>query len=313
MAFTLYTSADAGAPALDGTAGSLQALLYACLVTGYGAKLAAGWSRPWLELSGNIAVFKPNDPQDAFYYVNDNGPGVGTFKEARIHMGMTHDGAGTLGITAPQNIGYPAGYFVRKSALLSTLAREWYMYADGKTAYLMINPGDTSAGFQPHLMGKALALSPLEAYPWLIAGKTAENTSASSFSYWGLGYWHTAADTGKHIASPVQADGSGTASALLCAALSTMRATDVANQWGVQGPGAPGPRTGILPMWDGLLVHDKEPRLRLRGLWSAYAAGGLVEPDTWTATINGVSRSFVVRRLSLTGIAVFETSDTLDL
>ena len=44
MSFTIYRSTDASPPVLNGTAGSLRALLLACLVDGYGAKAAAGWA-----------------------------------------------------------------------------------------------------------------------------------------------------------------------------------------------------------------------------------------------------------------------------
>jgi len=44
---TLYQSTDASAPALSNTAGSLIAVLRACLVTGYGAKAAAGWTEAY--------------------------------------------------------------------------------------------------------------------------------------------------------------------------------------------------------------------------------------------------------------------------
>lgn len=39
---TLFTSNDEGAPVLSASAGSLKALLKACLVTGYGNKTRAG-------------------------------------------------------------------------------------------------------------------------------------------------------------------------------------------------------------------------------------------------------------------------------
>lgn len=46
---TLYRSADPSAPVLTYAAGSMDALLKACLVDGYGAKPAAGWSRTVLD------------------------------------------------------------------------------------------------------------------------------------------------------------------------------------------------------------------------------------------------------------------------
>lgn len=45
MALTLYKSTDSGAPAMTSAAGSLISVLDACLVDGYGGKVAAGWSK----------------------------------------------------------------------------------------------------------------------------------------------------------------------------------------------------------------------------------------------------------------------------
>jgi predicted chitinase len=42
--WTEYMSTDAGAPVLDGNAGSMNTVLRAILVNGYGAKPAAGWT-----------------------------------------------------------------------------------------------------------------------------------------------------------------------------------------------------------------------------------------------------------------------------
>jgi len=44
---THYRSDDASAPVLSTAAGSFISLLDACLVTGYGAKAAAGWTKPY--------------------------------------------------------------------------------------------------------------------------------------------------------------------------------------------------------------------------------------------------------------------------
>lgn len=52
----VYSSSDSGAPTLPNTANALNALLYACLVTGYGSKAGAGWTRPYT--GTNLAVFR---------------------------------------------------------------------------------------------------------------------------------------------------------------------------------------------------------------------------------------------------------------
>ena len=45
MGVTVYRFDDAGAPTLSAAAGALISVLDACLVNGYGAKPAAGWTK----------------------------------------------------------------------------------------------------------------------------------------------------------------------------------------------------------------------------------------------------------------------------
>lgn len=53
----LYLSTDGGAPVVaGGSTGSLVAALHACLVTGYGSKDPAGWSRPFV--SGSVMALQ---------------------------------------------------------------------------------------------------------------------------------------------------------------------------------------------------------------------------------------------------------------
>ncbi len=55
MAITLYLSTDAGAPSLTNVAGSMIAVLDACLVNGYGAKAAAGFTKHASSISTKAA------------------------------------------------------------------------------------------------------------------------------------------------------------------------------------------------------------------------------------------------------------------
>lgn len=312
MPFTRYASTDSGAPVLNGVAGSLIDLLHAVLVTGYGTQAAAGWTRPWLSADTNEAVFQPDDDDDAFYYFNDNAPGAGAGREARFYMGMAHDGSGNLTNKCPQNTTLANGYFLRKSLSTATTARDWEIWADSKTAYIFTTPGDGSIYRMPYLIGKAIPVAPTEAYPWIISGRVVENSTNGSPTYNEMAIQDAAPHTYRAASCPVQADGSATGTDLQGGHLDVMMASTTATAIGTNGPGAPGPRTGILPLWDGLLIHDYEPRLHYRGLISAYCAGALGHGDTFTATIRGISRSYEV--LESTGGAIFilETSDTLD-
>jgi len=74
MAVTIYRSDDFGAPVLDHTvAGTILDVLKGCLVNGYGAKAAAGWTLAVEDLPNRQAIFRP-DPTlgtGMYYYVQD--------------------------------------------------------------------------------------------------------------------------------------------------------------------------------------------------------------------------------------------------
>lgn len=313
MAFTLYQHTDPGAPPIDGLPGSLQAMLYACLVTGYGAKPAAGWTRSWLDTGGNKAIFKPNDPQDAFFYFHDDSPNAYGGREATFWMGNTHDAAGNLTNKAPHNLGYTAGWCCHKSDLANATARPWKLYADGKTAILFIDSEDYPGEWRPYVWGKAVALSPVEAFPWLCTGKNVHASPTQVASYYPLLIHDEFPNTYNGASTPFYADGAATALPLQCAWLDALKPVVGPSSPDGWGAGAPGPRTGILPLWDGLLVHDREPRLKLRGLTLAYSASAIADGDTFSATVGGVLRTFIQCRLPGASALLVETSDTLDL
>lgn len=58
MATTVYKSSDASAPQMTSAAGSLLTVLDACLVNGYGAKPAAGWSKTVVDAGTHQAYYR---------------------------------------------------------------------------------------------------------------------------------------------------------------------------------------------------------------------------------------------------------------
>lgn len=98
MALTIYRSSDAGAPSLTGAAGSLIALLDACLRTGYGTKAGAGWTKPFT--GTNIAAFRQGAGGNGRYLrvwnARTSADGSGHFSaNVRGYEAMTAVSAGT--------------------------------------------------------------------------------------------------------------------------------------------------------------------------------------------------------------------------
>lgn len=175
---TVYRSTDASAPSLDGTVGSLTALLDACLVSGYGSKTAAGWSKPYT--STNAAVFRMGGGLQMYLQVDDNGPGAGGAKEARAwgFESMTAYNTATGGTVQFPASGSPN--VIRKSATADATAREWLVVADDMTFHLLIRSGDSANVYLGFCFGQFAKVTAGDSWNCLIMGRTTENSSSAS-------------------------------------------------------------------------------------------------------------------------------------
>lgn len=138
MAWTYYSSSDASAPSLAGTAGSLITVLDAILVAGYGSQPAAGWTKPYT--GTNLAAFRSGAAAgDRIYLrVDDTGAQEGRI---RCYKTMSDVNTGTEPFpTVAQIAG--SGLFVRKSAAASATVRQWACVADDKTCIFLPFPED---------------------------------------------------------------------------------------------------------------------------------------------------------------------------
>jgi len=128
-----YTSLDSSAPQLTGAAGSLIAILDACLVNGYGSKSPAGWTK---EYSGtNVASYRnptTGGRNGVYLDVKDTNA---TYYTCRGYETMTAIDTGTepFGVHANNSIGYKA-------------SARWQLFACNKYVYFF--PG-RAATFTP--------------------------------------------------------------------------------------------------------------------------------------------------------------------
>lgn len=192
MGVTIYSSADTGAPTLQGIVGgayssgwadgSLLELLRKCLVTGYGSKSAAGWS---LAYSGTSeGMFQQGSGCGFYLHVLDDGTATAGAKEAIFNgyeQATAYD-TGTYAFpTSSQNLGK---LYFRKSDSADTVQRPWLLIGDDKTFYLWSVPQYGNAG-SPAIyaagmgFGDFYSVYPNDAYNCLVIGRI---TSASSDS-----------------------------------------------------------------------------------------------------------------------------------
>jgi hypothetical protein len=190
MTVRIYRSSDASAPVLTGQVGKLTDLLDACLVNGYGAKTAAGWTIAFT--TTNKRAYQQNttgsnNPTGMCLYVDDTGPGAGAAKEARVcgfetMSAITPTGTGQFPTSAQSAIGVGT-LVVRKSNTADATARPWTLIANGQTIYLFIESGDNvnpALGTTTFVFGDFKPYKTGDVYAVCIIGRTAENTASSS-------------------------------------------------------------------------------------------------------------------------------------
>jgi hypothetical protein len=138
----VYSSTDPSAPVLSGTAGTLISVLDACLVNGYGAKPAAGWTK---EFSGtNVAAYRMGTGGNAQrYYMRVENTGT-VFALIAAFRTMTDVNTGTERTPAPSyynsstaNMG-DNGVALLVSHTATTQARPWRIYATPTMFYMFI-------------------------------------------------------------------------------------------------------------------------------------------------------------------------------
>lgn len=187
MTVRLYRSTDASAPTLNGQAGSLTAVLDACLVNGYGSQTAAGWSIAYT--ATNRRAYKQgaggNHPSGIHLYVDDTAPGGGLGREARVcgfetMSAITPVGTGQFPNNTQSAIGVGC-LVIRKSATTTADARTWYLIADAHTFYLFVETGDAGVpaicGYS-FMFGDFKSYKSGDAYAQIIIGRTGENSAA---------------------------------------------------------------------------------------------------------------------------------------
>jgi hypothetical protein len=170
--FTIYRSSDASAPTLSGTAGDLVNLLDKCLVTGYGSKTAAGWSKPFT--GTNKAAFRMGAGNQFYLRVQDDAPGAHGAQEARLvgYEAMTDVDTGTGPFpTAAQKA---TGLFARKSAAASATTRSWVAAADDRTFYLFVQTGDVANQYSGIMFGDIWSVGSSDAYRTMIIARYTE-------------------------------------------------------------------------------------------------------------------------------------------
>jgi hypothetical protein len=278
----VYKSSDSSAPTLDGQAGSLVAVLDACLVNGYGSKSAAGWTKPYSATNKGVYLGSAGHYLD----VDDSGAGAATTQEANVRgyetMSAVATGTGPFPTTAQAA---SPGLYIRKSAAANSTTRGWVLIADGTTFHLFTLPGDTANVYNSFTFGRFYSFKSSDTYRSLIFTKSSSGSAGGGL---GIGAG----------ASPINLTGG-------LYVPRTYLGTGTSLQGGYQGIGTTlsGPFNGPNPP-DSLvylsrfLLHEGSAasglRGYLRGVYQLVTAAGMADGDTFSGTGDFAGRTFLV-------------------
>lgn len=318
MAVTVYKSSDGSAPVLTGQVGSLISLLDAVLVNGYGAKAAAGWTKPF---SGtNLAMYRNASPGTQSYWRFDDASPQATAaaREAQFR------GSEAASAISTQTGPFPtttqlgtSGLAVRKSATADATARPWIVVADAITAYLFIMSGDFT-GWSASCFGDIYSLVTSDAYRGIAIGRGVQNSPVDDDDRLDdlMGVGAAATIVGhympRHYVGQIQ---SAIAVGKHGDAIKSNNQTTIGAQGIVSYPNPADAALYLAQVW----VHEDQGtqmvvRGRLRGFWQFLhpTGSGVNDQDTFSGTGALAGKTFLVVRPTANGQGLFimETSNT---
>lgn len=288
----IYRHSDPSAPTLTGAVGSLNAVLDACLVNGYGSKSAAGWTKPYT--GTNIAVFRQGAGNQFYCRVEDAASGAGVAKEAfargyEVKANALDAVDGTNTGSFPTAAQVTTGDVIRKSVSADTVPRGWLVVADDRTVYLFIYSGDTAGTYMAFMFGDIYSFTTSDAYRTMIIGGATPNSTS----------------TNRNLETGSQSLGSGVTGNYLARVAAGTGTSAPCGKTSVLGSAPTGTAGNALPTPDGnvylgrYLVGDFSvggmPRGYLRGLWNIALTGATVQDgDTFSGSGTLAGRTFMV-------------------
>jgi hypothetical protein len=284
---TIYRSSDASAPVLSGTVGALVALLDACLVTGYGSKTAAGWTKPYT--GTNAATFRQGGGTQSYLEVLDNGPGTAGAKETRLG-GWEIATAHTVGTNR-----FPAAAtsstFV-KSTTADATARAWVLIGDNIGFFLFVKNGIDAGSYVAMHFGDVISVKSPDPYKAALICKNTENQASFNAETFAAFASSGTTTQGAHV---LCRNHNG---ATLASPFGKIGDTGRAQTSGIFNGTIPFPNGGdnaiyVSPVW----VHDVSGNVRgrVRGLYHGlHNLGAMGDGDTFSGAGDYAGKTFVV-------------------
>lgn len=286
-----------------------------------------GWSMAFGPTT-NEAAYQQGGGNQFYVNVNDNGPGAGAAREARLtgFETMTALATGTGQFPTALQVAIGIGALVaRKSATADGTARRWVLVADDRTFYLFVASEvaeNAEGNYYAAMFGEFFSYVIGDSYRTMLVGRDIENSATLSNERLPLISNTLSAGVGGHYMARSY---TGVGGSINVGKLGDVIALTSNNGWFNVGQGNltfPNPPDGGLYM-SLLQLHEATgPRRgRFRGLWCQYhPIASFVDGDTVTGTGTLAGRAFLVLKQNQsippqgfptgTGVYVVETSDT---
>lgn len=288
MAVTVYKSTDSLAPILTGLAGTLIDVLDACLVNGYGATAAAGWTKPFT--GTNKAVYRQGTGSSQLYLRLDDTNSIFTMSTGYETMSSVDVGTGPFPNTKSV---IPNGVFWNKSNIGTSASRAWMVIANERAFYLWINTSNQATPFglaNLYFFGDIKSYKTVDAYKVLIEGSTSSTGISNMYL---LNTTGQVLD-GHYMPRPYTQLGSVTASNGVGKHTDTQRCGSFIGQGTLAYPDPINSNLILSPIWIHEITGNSSIRGILPGGWAPGHTMPLTHEDTFSGTGNLAGKTFVV-------------------
>ena len=323
MTVRFYSSSDVGAPALRGnTPGDLINLLDKCLVTGYGAKAGAGWTKPFT--GTNVAAFRQGAGSNGMYLrVDDTSTAAGyRFASVAGYETMTDvDTGAPTPFPTPSQVGATTQlrWFTNYSGSTVANPRPWVLIADEMFFYVMWKnypeqvDGSTFYYNECYWFGDIIPFKPGDGTATVISGSlSTQGGSSTSAPFIGdaingvmsaSGVYMSIARSFTDVGGPVWVGHHG----------DHVKGNSIYGSGNLSYPHAPDGALYLNPIY----VHEPQTspynvRGKMPGLWQPLHYSGVIgQHNTFEGQGDLLGKTFFGRRHSQATVA-FEISDTWD-
>ena len=301
---------------MTGNAGSLIAVLDGCLVTGYGAKSAAGWTHP-VATASNIASYKQASGALLGLVINDAAPNATSLGKEAWATGWesvagvgSPVGSGTNQFPTAAQLLTSGHVVIRKSTATGTTARDWIVVADGLTFYLFVATGDTAGTYYSFGFGEIYShKSTTDSFRVMIMGRNLENASTIANEGFDQFSAYNAAVIGNFMA---RAFGAGGTSITIGKHGDSVKGSATSFLGTGQYPNGEDSEMYITPIF----VTELTPNVRgrLRGLYHPlHAITNFTDGQTFPGSGDYSTKTFLaIKQTANAGVVLVDTSNTVE-